>query len=99
MCGIIGYIGFRNAKEVCVDCLKRLEYRGYDSVGISIIDKQQQVYKEVGEIKQFEKTLPQINGNIGIGHNRWATHGAVTKENAHPHLSTNKKIAVVHNGI
>jgi glucosamine--fructose-6-phosphate aminotransferase (isomerizing) len=99
LCGIIGYIGFRNAKEVCVDCLKRLEYRGYDSVGISIIDKQQQVYKEVGEIKQFEKTLPQINGNIGIGHNRWATHGAVTKENAHPHLSTNKKIAVVHNGI
>ena len=99
MCGIIGYNGFRDAKEVIVDCLKRLEYRGYDSAGISIIDKKQQVYKEVGEISHLEKNLPEIKGNIGIGHTRWATHGGVTKENAHPHLSTDKKIAVVHNGI
>ena len=99
MCGIIGYIGFRNAKEVGIDCLKRLEYRGYDSAGISVIDKIQQVYKEVGEIKELEKKLPDIKGNISINHTRWATTGGVTKENAHPHLSTNKKIAIVHNGI
>ena len=99
MCGIIGYIGFRNAKTVGIDCLKRLEYRGYDSAGISVIDKVQQVYKEVGEIKELEKTLPDIKGNISINHTRWATTGGVTKENAHPHLSTNKKIAIVHNGI
>ena len=99
MCGIIGYIGFRNAKQVGIDCLKRLEYRGYDSAGISVLDKIQKVYKEVGEIKELEKKLPDINGNISINHTRWATMGAVTKENAHPHLSTNKKIAIVHNGI
>ena len=99
MCGIIGYIGFRNAKNVSIDCLKRLEYRWYDSAGISVLDKIQQVYKDVGEIKQLEKKLPTIKGNIGLGHSRWATHGGVTKENAHPHLSTNKKIAIVHNGI
>lgn len=99
MCGIIGYNGFRDAKQVILDCLKRLEYRGYDSAGIAIIDKKQQVYKEVGEIKQLEKSLPSIKGSIGIGHTRWATHGGVTKENAHPHLSDNKKIAIVHNGI
>jgi glucosamine--fructose-6-phosphate aminotransferase (isomerizing) len=99
LCGIVGYIGFRNAKQVGIDCLKRLEYRGYDSAGISVLDKIQQVYKEVGEIKELEKKLPDIKGNISINHTRWATMGAVTKENAHPHLSTNKKIAVVHNGI
>ena len=99
MCGIVGYTGFRDAKDVVIDCLKRLEYRGYDSTGISIIDKKQHVYKEVGEIKHLEKTITKTAGTIGLGHNRWATHGGVTKENAHPHLSTNKKIAVVHNGI
>ena len=99
MCGIIGYSGFRDASKVLVDCLKKLEYRGYDSTGISIIDEKQQVYKETGEIKDLEKNLPKIKGSVGLGHTRWATHGAVTKTNAHPHLSSNKKIAVVHNGI
>jgi glucosamine--fructose-6-phosphate aminotransferase (isomerizing) len=99
LCGIIGYIGFRDAKQVGIDCIKRLEYRGYDSAGISVIDKIQQVYKEVGEIKELEKKLPDIKGTNCISHTRWATMGAVTKENAHPHLSTNKKIAIVHNGI
>lgn len=99
MCGIIGYIGFRDAKQVAVDCLKKLEYRGYDSAGISVIDKKQQVYKEIGEIKELEKKLPKLKGSVVVGHTRWATHGGVTKENAHPHLSANKKIAVVHNGI
>ncbi len=99
MCGIIGYTGFRDAKKVIINCLKKLEYRGYDSVGISITSKKQQIYKEVGEIKELEKNLPKIKGTTAIGHNRWATHGGVTKKNAHPHLSTNKKIAIGHNGI
>ena len=99
MCGIIGYNGFRDANKVLIDSLKRLEYRGYDSAGVSVLDKKQQVYKELGEIKELEKNLPDLKGNSGIGHTRWATHGAVTKNNAHPHLSSNKKIAIVHNGI
>ena len=99
MCGIIGYAGFRNANKIIIECLKRLEYRGYDSAGVSILGKKQQIFKEVGEIKNLEKNLPDFKGTIGIGHTRWATHGSVTKENAHPHLSSNKKIAIVHNGI
>lgn len=99
MCGIIGYNGFRDANQVLIDCLKRLEYRGYDSAGISVLDKKLQVYKEVGEISKLEKEIPTYKGDIGIGHTRWATHGGVTKQNAHPHLSTDKKIAVIHNGI
>jgi glucosamine--fructose-6-phosphate aminotransferase (isomerizing) len=99
LCGIIGYIGFRDANKILIDSLKRLEYRGYDSAGISIIDKSQQLFKEIGEIDSFKNKLPNFKGTIGIGHTRWATHGGVTKENAHPHLSSNKKIAVAHNGI
>ena len=99
MCGIIGYSGFRDANKILIECLKKLEYRGYDSAGISVTDKKQQIYKEVGEIKQLEKQLPKTTGTTGIGHTRWATHGGVTKTNAHPHLSTNKKIAIAHNGI
>lgn len=99
MCGIIGYIGFRNADKVLLESLKRLEYRGYDSAGIGIIDDKLKIHKEIGEIKNLEKNLPTFKGNTGIGHTRWATHGGVTKENAHPHLSANKKIAIVHNGI
>lgn len=99
MCGIIGYIGYRNARTVILESLKRLDYRGYDSAGVAIIDKKLQVYKDVGEIKNVEKHIPPIKGLTGIGHTRWATHGGVTKQNAHPHLSCNKKIAIVHNGI
>ena len=99
MCGIIGYNGFREANKVLIDCLKRLEYRGYDSAGIGVIGKKLQVFKEVGEISKLEKEIPSLQGDIGIGHTRWATHGAVTKENAHPQTSQNKKIAVIHNGI
>ncbi len=99
MCGIIGYTGFRDANKLLVESLKKLEYRGYDSAGVSIIDKKQQVYKQVGEIKELEKNLPDFKGTLGVGQTRWATHGGVTQENAHPHLSSNKKIAIVHNGI
>jgi len=99
VCGIIGYNGFREANKVLIDCLKRLEYRGYDSAGICVIGKKLQVFKEVGEISKLEKEIPKLSGDNGISHTRWATHGAVTKENAHPHLSSNKKIAVIHNGI
>jgi len=99
MCGIAGYVGHRNAAEVLIDCLKRLEYRGYDSVGIGVIGKKLSVFKDVGEIKDVRKKLPSMHGNIGIGHTRWATHGKVSRENAHPHLSCDGKIALVHNGI
>ncbi len=100
MCGIVGYTGFRNAKEVILDCLKRLDYRGYDSAGVALLEKDElKVFKEVGEIKVLEKKIPNINATSGIGHTRWATHGEVSKRNAHPHLSCNGKIAVVHNGI
>ena len=99
MCGIVGYNGFREANKVLIDCLKRLEYRGYDSAGIGIIDKKLCVFKEVGEISNLEKEIPTIKGNIGVSHTRWGTHGKITKENAHPHVSCNKKLAVVHNGI
>jgi len=100
MCGIIGYIGFRNAREVLIEGLKRLEYRGYDSAGIgSIVDGRLRVFKGVGEISNLEEDIPNFKSKIGIGHTRWATHGEVNRENAHPHLSCDKKIAVVHNGI
>ena len=99
MCGIIGYVGFREARTVLLESLKRLDYRGYDSAGVAIIDKNLKVYKEIGEIANVEKKIPQLKGTTGIGHTRWATHGGVTKENAHPHLSCDKKIAIVHNGI
>jgi glucosamine--fructose-6-phosphate aminotransferase (isomerizing) len=99
VCGIVGYNGFRDANKVLIDCLKKLEYRGYDSAGIGVIGKKLQIFKEVGEISKLENEIPVFEGDIGIGHTRWATHGAVTKENAHPQLSSNKKIALIHNGI
>lgn len=100
MCGIIGYTGFRDTKTILLECLKKLDYRGYDSAGVAIVEKKMKVFKEVGEIANLEKTIPtNLKGTIGIGHTRWATHGGVTKENAHPHLSCNKKIAIIHNGI
>ena len=99
MCGIIGYTGFRNARNVVIQGLKRLEYRGYDSAGVGIVGSKLFVYKDAGNIDKLEKIIPQIDGKAGIGHTRWATHGKVCMENAHPHLSCDKKIAVVHNGI
>jgi len=100
VCGIIGYTGFRDANKTLIEGLKKLEYRGYDSMGISVITKSKiQTYKEVGEISKLENKIPEFKGTTGIAHTRWATHGEVTKINAHPHTSSNKKISVVHNGI
>ncbi|WP_457556231.1 glutamine--fructose-6-phosphate transaminase (isomerizing) [Candidatus Pyrohabitans sp.] len=101
MCGIVGYIGGKNAGEVILQGLKRLEYRGYDSCGIASINRGLVVKKDVGEIDDIEARhrLSRIAGSPGIGHTRWATHGGVTKENAHPHVDCSGEIAVVHNGI
>lgn len=100
MCGIVGYTGNKNAFPILIDSLKRLEYRGYDSLGLAVNDnKKLNVFKEVGEIGKLEREIPRFEGKAGIAHTRWATHGKVNKKNAHPHLSQNKKIAVVHNGI
>lgn len=100
MCGIIGYIGARNAQDVVVKGLKRLEYRGYDSAGIAVIDDSLKVTKCKGKAAKLEAMLSKTNeADIGIGHTRWATHGEPNDVNSHPHTSTNGKIAVVHNGI
>jgi glucosamine--fructose-6-phosphate aminotransferase (isomerizing) len=98
MCGIVGYVGKKEATPILLDALKRLEYRGYDSAGIAVLtDKGLSVYKTEGKISDLELKLPDIKGSCGIGHTRWATQGAPTTINAHPHISGN--IAVVHNGI
>jgi len=103
MCGIIGYVGNRKASTILLKGLKNLEYRGYDSAGIatSHATGHVEVRKSVGEIGEIERRLnfESIEGNIGIAHTRWATHGAVTDENAHPHTDCEGKIAIVHNGI
>lgn len=101
MCGIIGYIGNRKASPILFSGLKSLEYRGYDSVGMAIIGSKLRIKKDVGKINEVNEKLNflDLDGNIGIGHTRWATHGRVNRENTHPHLSNNRKIAVVHNGI
>lgn len=99
MCGIFGYIGeWQDAATVVLDGLKRLEYRGYDSWGIAVaIDGKVRVEKKIGKIGQANTTLPK--SSIGLGHTRWATHGGVTEENAHPHFDCSETLAIIHNGI
>ncbi|MEM5872245.1 MAG: glutamine--fructose-6-phosphate transaminase (isomerizing) [Candidatus Aenigmatarchaeota archaeon] len=101
MCGIVGYIGNKKASKILLKCLKKLEYRGYDSCGMAVLNGNIFIKKDVGKIEKVNKKLNFLNlkGKLGIAHTRWATHGNVTQKNAHPHLSNNKKIAVVHNGI
>ncbi|MCK4723660.1 MAG: isomerizing glutamine--fructose-6-phosphate transaminase, partial [Dehalococcoidia bacterium] len=99
MCGIVGYIGKRDAQPILVNSLKRLEYRGYDSCGVAVVNSGVHVYKDVGRIGHLELTLPPNGGQVGIGHTRWATHGKPSKPNAHPHIDCAGKIAVVHNGV
>lgn len=99
MCGIVGYVGYRNAKDVVVNGLKLLEYRGYDSAGIALNLAKLKVFKTSGSVCNLERKLPAIFAHAGIGHTRWATHGKPTQKNAHPHLSFDKSIAIVHNGV
>lgn len=102
MCGIVGYVGKDKAKEKIIDGLKRLEYRGYDSAGIALaVDGKIQVKKHVGGIENLEKIIGDaaFESNTGIGHTRWATHGAPSDANAHPHVNEDNTIAIVHNGI
>ena len=102
MCGIVGYIGKEQAAPIILEGLSKLEYRGYDSAGMAIMNERIQVKKAVGRLKQLEEltmngeTMP---GNCGIGHTRWATHGVPSDTNSHPHCNKKKTIAVVHNGI
>src|SRR5712691_9181773 len=101
MCGIVGYIGSQNAVPLLMEGLFRLEYRGYDSAGIAVMTSRgNQVCRRVGRVRELEAALPRrLTGRAGIGHTRWATHGAVTQENAHPQVSEDGRISVVHNGI
>jgi len=102
MCGIIGYVGYRRAAEVISDSLKRLEYRGYDSVGLAVLnEKGLEVRKDKGMVNDVATALhfTTMEGNIGIGHTRWATHGTVCMENAHPHLDCTRNIVIAHNGV
>lgn len=104
MCGIVGYIGKRNATPIIIEGIKRLEYRGYDSSGIAILNDENElkIFKESGKIVELERALPspdQTFGNVGIAHTRWATHGEPNTINAHPHSGCDGSIAVVHNGI
>ena len=103
MCGIVGYIGKKEAYPILVKGLKRLEYRGYDSAGVALISNNQQlnVYKTKGKVSDLENFVTQkdISGNIGIAHTRWATHGEPCSANAHPHYSSSENLALIHNGI
>ena len=102
MCGIVGYVGNDNCRDIIIDGLKKLEYRGYDSAGIALIDKGSiAVRKEKGKIENLERAIAgeKLYGTTGIGHTRWATHGVPSDENAHPHSNQDESIAIVHNGI
>ncbi|MDW3212122.1 MAG: glutamine--fructose-6-phosphate transaminase (isomerizing) [Reichenbachiella sp.] len=101
MCGIVAYIGHQEAFPLIIKGLKRLEYRGYDSTGISVHDNGLKIYKKAGKVAELEASVEgvSINGSIGIGHTRWATHGEPNDKNAHPHFSANKSLSIIHNGI
>lgn len=101
MCGIVAYVGHRQASDIIIKGLKRLEYRGYDSTGIALLNGGLNVYKKKGKVSELENFLKGTNldSHIGIGHTRWATHGEPNDENAHPHYSATKKLAIIHNGI
>ena len=106
MCGIVGYVGHRNALDVVVEALRRMEYRGYDSAGIAILDGRGglAVERKAGRLANLEAELDEVGrdrfaGTAGMGHTRWATHGRPTDRNAHPHRDKTGCVAVVHNGI
>ncbi len=101
MCGIVAYVWHRNAQEVLIKGLKRLEYRGYDSAGIALMNNGIHIYKKKGKVTELEQLVKNlsIKSSIGIGHTRWATHGEPNDANAHPHYSASGKLAIIHNGI
>src|SRR3954470_5083775 len=103
MCGIVGYVGRREAEPILVDGLRRLEYRGYDSAGVATIPGLGQIHlrRRAGRLGALTKSLRErpVPGCLGISHTRWATHGPATDANAHPHLSNDGRVAVVHNGV
>lgn len=101
MCGIVAYVGHRQAHEVVIKGLKRLEYRGYDSAGIALLNGELTVYKKKGKVSDLETFLQgkDLKSTIGMGHTRWATHGEPSDRNAHPHYSASEKLAIIHNGI
>jgi glucosamine--fructose-6-phosphate aminotransferase (isomerizing) len=101
MCGIVGYIGNKEAYPILIGGLKKLEYRGYDSAGIALLNGSLEVFKKMGKVADLENFVAAklTGGNIGIGHTRWATHGEPSDENAHPHQSMNGYFSIVHNGI
>jgi glucosamine--fructose-6-phosphate aminotransferase (isomerizing) len=101
MCGIVGYIGEKDAYPVLIKGLKRLEYRGYDSAGVAILNGELNVYKKKGKVNDLVEFISDKNttGSLGIGHTRWATHGEPNDTNSHPHLSGNERLVIIHNGI
>lgn len=102
MCGIAGYLGFRKAYPIVINGLQRLEYRGYDSAGVVLLDgNEMSLYKTKGKVSDLKKIMKQNNveGNLALGHTRWATHGVPSDENSHPHLSNSGNLVIVHNGI
>ncbi len=100
MCGIVGYIGEKQAQPILLNCLSRLEYRGYDSCGIAVMATNDiEVYKDAVRVKALAQSIPKSVGKTGVGHTRWATHGEPSQVNAHPHCDCTGKIAVVHNGV
>ncbi len=98
MCGIVGYVGPKRAQPILLNSLSKLEYRGYDSCGIAVSNGDLKIFKDIGRVKNLEKSLPFVEGSIGIGHTRWATHGEPSQVNAHPHCDCSGRFAVVHNG-
>ncbi|MBD1393757.1 glutamine--fructose-6-phosphate transaminase (isomerizing) [Mucilaginibacter glaciei] len=101
MCGIVGYIGYRDAYPIIIKGLHRLEYRGYDSAGVALADNGLKVYKKAGKVSDLENFVKDINlsGSAGMGHTRWATHGVPSDRNSHPHSSGDRKLTIIHNGI
>ncbi|MEN0055087.1 MAG: glutamine--fructose-6-phosphate transaminase (isomerizing) [Mucilaginibacter sp.] len=101
MCGIVGYIGYRDAYPIVIKGLHRLEYRGYDSAGIALLDQELKVYKKAGKVDDLEQFVKNVDlkGTIGMGHTRWATHGEPSDRNSHPHSSGDRKLTIIHNGI
>ena len=101
MCGIVGYNGKNKAVNILLDGLSKLEYRGYDSAGIAVRDKDIKIFKAKGKLSNLKEKLAneKLNGTCGIGHTRWATHGEPNENNAHPHISNDGNVTLVHNGI